>query len=67
MSSGLPILPVSASEIIALGAVWPPVCAIILGLRIYARKQKKVKLGLDDWLLVPAFVRRIFVFKSVAL
>lgn len=50
------IIPINPGEIIALGAIWPPVCAIVLGLRIYSRRHQNVKLGLDDWLIIPAFV-----------
>lgn len=32
---------------VAAGAVFPPICAILVGLRFYARKKQRVSTGLD--------------------
>lgn len=46
----------SAGEVLAAGIVLPIVCLACVMLRFLARGRQKVRLGLDDWLLVPAAV-----------
>ncbi len=43
-------------EVIAAGAIFPAVAIIVVGLRFWTRRIKKVALGADDWLIVPALV-----------
>lgn len=45
---------------IAVGVALPPVCAGLVALRFYARKQQGSRFGIDDWLTVPALVRLSF-------
>lgn len=42
---------------IATGAIWPPVCAAVVGLRFMTRRAQRLKLGIDDWLVLPALVQ----------
>lgn len=42
---------------LAAGAVFPPVCAGLVALRFYARRQQGNRYELDDWLTIPALVR----------
>ncbi|RMZ39618.1 hypothetical protein CA14_010074 [Aspergillus flavus] len=46
----------SAGEVLAAGIVLPIVCLACVMLRFLARGRQKVRLGLDDWLLVPAAI-----------
>jgi hypothetical protein len=46
----------SPSEIIAASTVLPVLGIIVVGLRFQARVQDKVKIGIDDWLIVPGLV-----------
>lgn len=46
----------SPSNVIAAGAVWPPLCAFIVALRFYTRRVQGARLLLDDWLTIPALV-----------
>lgn len=41
---------------IAAGAIFPPVCAGLVALRFYARRQQGNGLKLDDYLTIPALV-----------
>ncbi|MCJ1476422.1 hypothetical protein MMC13_005088 [Lambiella insularis] len=50
------IIPINPDEIIALGAIWPPVCAVVMGLRFYVRRTQHATLEIDDWLILPAFI-----------
>ena len=47
----------SPSNVVAAGAAWPVLCAIVVLLRFYTRRIQHAKLLLDDWLTVPALVR----------
>ena len=38
------------------GIIWPPVCIGIVGARIARKNAQRTKLGLDDWLVLPALV-----------
>jgi hypothetical protein len=38
------------------GVIWPPVCIAVVAARIATRNAQRMKLGLDDWLMVPALV-----------
>jgi len=33
-----------------------PTASILLGLRFYTRRTQKARIGMDDWLMIPAFV-----------
>ncbi len=47
----------SPSNVIALGVVWPLLCAVVVALRFYTRRVQGARLLLDDWLTIPALVR----------
>ncbi|PQE29152.1 plasma membrane Pth11 protein [Rutstroemia sp. NJR-2017a BBW] len=38
------------------GIIWPPVCIAVVAARFATRNAQRVKLGLDDWLMVPALL-----------
>ena len=42
--------------VIAAGVVWPVVCITVVVLRFAARKIKNERIGVDDWLMLPALV-----------
>ena len=42
--------------VIAAGALWPPVCTIVVAMRFLARRTQGVQLDVDDWLVLPALV-----------
>lgn len=50
------VIPPTPANVIAVGAIWPPVCAIAVALRFYTRHLQEARLSLDDWLTVPALV-----------
>ncbi|GAB1192735.1 hypothetical protein APSETT444_001930 [Aspergillus pseudonomiae] len=50
----LPFRLASAGEVLAAGIALPIACLVCVILRFLARARQKVRLGLDDWLLVPA-------------
>ena len=56
MSIGLP----SPSLVIAASATLPAICVLTTILRFWARRLNKVKLMLDDWLILPALVYNPF-------
>ena len=41
---------------IAAGAVFPPVASALVAMRFLARRQQSSKIGIDDWLTIPALV-----------
>ena len=47
---------IHAGETIAAGAVFIPVCTVMVGLRLWTRRTRNLKLGADDWLCVAALV-----------
>ena len=47
----------SPSNVIAAGAVWPALCAVVVILRFYTRRYQHARLLADDWLTIPALVR----------
>ena len=51
----------SPTLILVAGALWPPVCAIVVALRFYTRKVQSTKILIDDWLTLPALVRLSFL------
>ncbi|MCJ1312463.1 hypothetical protein MMC25_006137 [Agyrium rufum] len=48
----------SPASIIAVGAVFPVLCTIAVGLRFYTRHVQKARLMADDWLTIPTLVNR---------
>ena len=50
---------------IAAGAVLPPLCAAAVGLRFYTRLHYGMKLGMDDWLVLPALVSTLLLLISL--
>ncbi|OGM42374.1 hypothetical protein ABOM_008391, partial [Aspergillus bombycis] len=52
----LPFRLTSAGEVLAAGIALPIACLACVMLRFFARARQKVRLGLDDWLLVPAAI-----------
>lgn len=48
---------ISPSAITAVGAVFPALCIIIVGLRLYTRRLQDARLELDDWFAIAALVR----------
>ena len=47
---------------IAVGAVLPSLAAIAVGLRFYVRFSRKIRVGLDDWLISFALVSKFYIF-----
>ena len=45
-------------KVMVAGVLFPIAGIIVVGLRIWARLKKKLKIGADDWLIMPALVRR---------
>ena len=45
-------------KVIVAGVLLPVVGIIVVGLRIWARLKRRLKIGTDDWLIMPALVRR---------
>jgi hypothetical protein len=43
-------------QIIAAGAALPAVGILVVILRFYTRASKKVKMGIDDYLILPALL-----------
>ena len=41
------------------GTILPVLCIAIVSARFIVRRQQHVKLGVDDWLTLPALVRSI--------
>ena len=54
------------SDVIAAGAAMPAVGIIIVTLRFWTRVKRKTRLGIDDWLMVPALVCKNAFSKSAA-
>lgn len=48
----------TAGEIIAAGTVLPILAIIAVILRFFVRSRQQAAVGLDDWLTIPALVRR---------
>ena len=49
---------VNGGSVIAIGVIFPVLGALAVAARFYIRRNnKKVTLGLDDWLCLPALVR----------
>lgn len=46
----------SPGHLIAVGAVLPAIGIIIVIIRFYTRKLKKLKYGIDDYLILPALL-----------
>jgi len=44
------------SYVLAAGAIFLTLCPIVVGLRFYTRAIQKAKIGIDDWLILPALV-----------
>lgn len=44
------------SYVLAAGAIFLILCPIVVGLRFYTRAIQKAKIGIDDWLILPALV-----------
>lgn len=44
------------SYVMASGAVFIALCPILLGLRFYTRRVQGARIGIDDWLLIPALL-----------
>ena len=43
----------------SLGAIWPPVCGAVVGLRFYVRRAQRTNIGVDDWLALTVLVSTI--------
>ena len=50
------ILAPSREQSLALGIVFPILCALTVALRFYVRRRKAVPLLADDWLTIPAWI-----------
>jgi len=46
----------SPALVISAGAIFPPVTGLFVALRLYTRRTQGIKIGPDDWLLVPAWL-----------
>ena len=57
MSQEITFAYTDSGEVIAAGVVLPFVGLACLGLRFAARAGKKNNIGIDDWLVVPSWVR----------
>lgn len=44
------------AHVLAAGAIFIAVCTIIVTLRFFTRAVQKAKIGIDDWLVLPALV-----------
>ena len=53
------LAPITRNEVYAAGVIFPIVCTLCAGLRLYARSKQKAPLGLDDWLILGALVRKL--------
>ena len=51
--------PYSKSVLVGTGVVFSILPIIAVGLRFYARTLSSAKLGLDDWIMLPAVVSSI--------
>ena len=56
MSSPINVSYVSPQAIITVGAFFPALSVLLVGLRFFIRRFQKARLLADDWLLVPALV-----------
>jgi hypothetical protein len=45
-------------NVIAAGAALPAVGIVVVALRFWTRVKRETRLGIDDWLMVPALVCR---------
>ena len=52
----LPFRFVSPGEVFSIGLVFPLVCMVLGGARLYVRRIQKLKLGPDDWLAILGIV-----------
>ena len=65
MSSPINVSYITPGAIIVVEAVFPVLSIVAVGLRFYARCLQKTRLLADDWLLVPALVRRLHPQTSI--
>ncbi|KAF2831052.1 hypothetical protein CC86DRAFT_134230 [Ophiobolus disseminans] len=54
--SAVPVVPPSPANVIACGIVFPIVAGGVVALRFYCRRIQRVKLEVDDWLTLPAWL-----------
>ena len=51
---------INGRSVIAIGILFPTLGAAAVTARFYVRRNRKVSLGVDDWLCLPALVGYIF-------
>ena len=57
----LPLLKMATAQLpagltITCSTLFIPAASLLMGLRFYTRHTQKARIGVDDWLMVPAFV-----------
>lgn len=50
---------VNGKSVIAIGILFPALGAAAVTARFYVRRNRKVALGVDDWLCLPALVGHV--------
>ena len=51
---------INGRSVIAIGILFPTLGAVAVTARFYVKRNRKVSLGVDDWLCLPALVGYIF-------
>ncbi|MCJ1356886.1 MAG: hypothetical protein MMC33_006882 [Icmadophila ericetorum] len=46
----------TAQEVVALGIALPAVCILVVSLRFFTRSLQKLRIGIDDWLILAGLV-----------
>lgn len=47
---------IKGKSVIAIGVLFPALGAAAVTARFYVRRNRKISLGVDDWLCLPALV-----------
>ena len=47
---------INGGSVIAIGVLFPILGTAVVAARFYIRRSRKLQLGLDDWLCLPALV-----------
>ena len=53
---------VNSGEVYAAGIIFPTLCTTFAALRFYTRSRQKARIGIDDWLILAALVRKTLTF-----